>query len=588
MCSIIGVFSKEEIENNFIEHGHSLMQHRGPENSNHLKIKQNVELGHQRLSIIDLSINGNQPMETSDSVIVFNGEIYNYIELREELEKFGIIFTTESDTEVLLKGFEMFGPDFLKKLNGMFSFCFYSKAEEILYLVRDRFGIKPLYYKLDDKTLLFASEIKPLINFSKDVSLNYISVNSYIKDTATDYDSETFFNDIYQVERGQLITVNAEFNIVKKKWYSEIKNNNTYQKKVSNVTEEIENLLIDSIKIRLRSDVPLGITLSGGVDSSVLYCLIREHFDVDITPFTLSHPNKNTDEFDAANNLAKYYGDTSKKILSETDLNINNIKFQLNKLESPIWSFVAQSYQDVYKNIKNSGITVLIEGHGSDELFGGYPYMIFGASTSALRSLKINDFFKYQKASKNSKHESLYIDTDINLKKVIGKYYRGISNILNNKNKFNLLMDEAWEYKILPIVLRTFDRMTMAESLESRAPYLDYRLVEYVKSLPTHQKVSPESSKTPLREILIKYGHDDLANNNKKLGFTSDIEDILNNQKLKDSFKNLLEESNLPKLEIHKIKALELLEDDLKWGSDSEYVAKIVQIFLLVDLFGLK
>ena len=182
--------------------------------------------------------------------------------------------------------------------------------------------------------------------------------------------SETFFKDIYQVERGQLITVNAEFNIVKKKWYSEIKNNNTYQKKVSNVTEEVENLLIDSIKIRLRSDVPLGITLSGGVDSSVLYCLIKEHFDVDITPFTLSHPNKNTDEFDAANNLAKYYGDTSKKILSETDLNINNIKFQLNKLESPIWSFVAQSYQDVYKNIKNSGITVLIEGHGSDELFG--------------------------------------------------------------------------------------------------------------------------------------------------------------------------------------------------------------------------
>ena len=155
-------------------------------------------------------------METSDSVIVFNGEIYNYIELREELEKFGIIFTTESDTEVLLKGFEMFGPDFLKKLNGMFSFCFYSKAEEILYLVRDRFGIKPLYYKLDDKTLLFASEIKPLINISKDVTLNYISVNSYIKDTATDYNSETFFNDIYQVERGQLITVNAEFNIVKK------------------------------------------------------------------------------------------------------------------------------------------------------------------------------------------------------------------------------------------------------------------------------------------------------------------------------------------------------------------------------------
>ena len=276
-----------------------------------------------------------------------------------------------------------------------------------------------------------------------------------------------------------------------------------------------------------------------------------------------------------------------KKYSSETDLNINNIKFQLNKLESPIWSFVAQSYQDVYKNIKNSGITVLIEGHGSDELFGGYPYMIFGASISTTL-IKINDFFKYQKASKNSKHESLYIDKDINLKKVIGKYYRGISNILNNKNKFNLLMDEAWEYKILPIVLRTFDRMTMAESLESRAPYLDYRLVEYVKSLPTHQKVSPESSKTPLREILIKYGHDDLANNNKKLGFTADIEDILNNQKLKDSFKNLLEESNLPKLEIHKIKALELLEDDLKWGSDSEYVAKIVQIFLLVDLFGLK
>jgi len=540
MCSISGYYKLSEeakVLENFFKDSFDLMRHRGPDFEKFIQINSKVSLGHQRLSIIDLHEESNQPFKDETNYISFNGEIFNYKELiKSNLIQYS--FKTESDTEVLIKGLNTYGLDFLNKLNGMFAFAYYSN--QTLYLVRDRFGLKPLYYSIINDVLYFSSEIKPLLKIQEKTILNKKAIKSYLKDTATDYDKETFFQNIFQVQKGTYLKLvnNKPIEIVK--WY----HNNDYQfdeeifNNYNQTISYVEKLITDAIKIRLQSDVPLCMTISGGIDSSLIYTLIKDNLKKDIKLFTFSHNNVQTDELPKVLKLAKLYNDEVEIIKSNTSLNLKSIQSDIYVLESPIWGLHSGAYRDVYKKIKERGFKVVIEGHGGDEQLAGYDFMLEGnlvdniirfnykESKEALNIIYNNKYFK----SKNKLFFSILLILKISLK----LFTKPFSN-----KRLSSIIKWTFDYKILPIVLRTFDRLPMKSSLESRSPYLDYRLVEFFTKMPNSFKVNNIGNKAILREILKKHGKDFIYLDQRKMGFSDDLSYLEKTKKIEKIKKDL-------------------------------------------------
>ena len=269
MCGIYGVIGidAKKYEKIFYEMGKQL-SHRGPDFSGKY-ISNNLLLGHQRLSILDLSKNANQPLRSSNgnSIVSFNGEIYNYLELIDELK----LQKKSGDTKVLIEILEKFEMRALDKLRGMFSFAFHKTISGITYLVRDRFGIKPLYYCQHSNYLFFASEIKPLLKTLQKISPNEKMINDYLNNSLIDHSKETFFKKIYQLEPGSFLKINKKGQIIKKsKWYNLKSKINLNKRKKNDVIENFYEIFKKTIEIHSRSDVKVGLALSGGIDSKII------------------------------------------------------------------------------------------------------------------------------------------------------------------------------------------------------------------------------------------------------------------------------------------------------------------------------
>lgn len=591
MCSIIGYFklNKDKIPHkDFVNFGFELMKHRGPDNEN-FKIYNNesVCLGHQRLSIIDTSSAANQPMESGNDAIIFNGEIYNYSEIKDSTLG-GDNFLTGSDTEVLLKGLQKFGVSFLNQTNGMFAFAYFNSKTQELFLGRDRFGVKPLHYMVEDGILYFSSEIKPLIKIKKVLNKNLAVYKNFISHLATDYNEETFIQDIFQLKGGNYLRCFGN-NFEVKQWYfgSDFMFDESIFKSHSNTIKFTEDLLLDAIGKRLRADVPLCITLSGGLDSAVIYTLIKERLGYTITPFTFVNTDSTLSEIDKVEKLTSQYGDKVNKVYINPVSSVSEIKDSLSYLEFPIWSPSVVAFTSVYDAIAKQGYKVVIEGHGSDEQLGGYPFMVESAILEFMRKGQFFQAWTALKVYRNidwTQKESAPLFASI--KSIV------MRTLLSFVNKdivasFSQCVHVAFNYKILPIVLRAFDRLTMKSTLESRSPFMDYRLVEFFKKMPTKYKVNELGSKAILREILKKYNKDFIYQDQKKIGFGIDAVKLFSVKENYDFLKEYVATFDIKEFNDLKVEAQKVFDKDCVVLADVEKIWKVASLSIINEKYGL-
>lgn len=560
MCGIFGYTDKKNLQHYFFE----LMKHRGPDARDIKKISQ-WTLGHLRLSIIDLDSSSNQPFESDGSTIIYNGEIYNFLELKKKYLS-DYKFKTKSDTEVLIVLLNKFGLDILDELNGMFAFAFINKNKE-LFLVRDRFGVKPIYYTLIDKEFYFASEIKPLIALRSDCNLNNSTIESYFQNKGTDFNEESGYKEIYSIKPGHYISITNDKVSDQNRWYFGFNQNRNYGNK-KQLIDECEEILLNAIKIRCRADVPIAITLSGGVDSTLIYTLIKERLGISIQPFVFKHTNLETDESKLAINLAKKYGD-KPVIVQDPKSSLDNLKKILWYLELPFSHPSAVAFLSTYQEIAKRGYKVVLEGHGSDEQLGGYPYMLHDSVIEALQNSEYKKYILRKKVLLQTHHAGL--GQKISKLQIVRSFLSDLKKIFyGNKVDFNKTIHDSFDYQILPLTLRTFDRLSMSCSLESRMPFMDYKFVEFARKLPVEMKVSEIGSKSILRELLKKYGNEEIYLNKEKIGFSSDIPLLFSDIHLKNFILELVADFDLDNYESIKNKANLNLGDKITWDNYSE------------------
>jgi asparagine synthase (glutamine-hydrolysing) len=536
MCGISGGIrlansKSQEFLYDFTSQAIKRMNHRGPD-SNSMQIFDdgNLCFGHNRLKIIDLSIEAQQPMETDVSVIVFNGEIYNHIEIRNHLSGLGVTFRSNSDTEVLQKFLDLYGTSQLNMLNGMFAFAYFNKQEKSLTLVRDRFGVKPLYYQTKLGCMLFGSEMR-IFSDSDFRKVNMGLVDIFIRDTAADFGSETIYQGLHQVKPGHLIRV-YEGLVTEHCWYQPTSTNGSMNSYEFNL--KFEDTLWNAIELRLACDVPVCLTLSGGLDSSTIYTLIKERSNQKITVFTYDHPGRKTSELARVKSLTDKYGDelivVSDPSISNTS--IKDILEDLEILEFPIWSFSSRAYRQMYQEIASRGFRVVIEGHGGDEILGGYQYMVEGLLLESLRNFRIPSALNTLKTISGLQGKVNIFNLET-FRLLYQQLRLLVSRNLNRKITFYGERIEAVNIKILPIVLRAFDRLSMNYSLESRCPLLDFRVVELCLNAKNVFLMNSSGTKLPMRTILRKYGNLEIANFPEKQGFSSDLESMHQSRQLR-------------------------------------------------------
>ncbi len=558
MCGIVGFINKKENKEKIIKKMADRIEHRGPD-AEGFYIDENIALGHRRLAIIDIN-SGIQPMFNEDKkiVVIFNGEIYNYIELKAELKKKKHKFTTSSDTEVLVHGYEEWGTDLPKKLRGMFAFAIWDKENETLFCARDHFGIKPLYYYKTDEEFLFASEIKSFLDypdFKKELNKSILAAYLSFSFTPT---SETFFKNVYRLDPGTSITIQENQLKIDKYFKLEFNEN---KKEFNKSVEEIASIMKDSVNHHLLSDVEVGSFLSSGIDSSYLVALAKPD-----KTYTVGYDNPKYNEIEYAKNLTDLLGisNTSKKITKEEYLNIlPKIMYHMDEPSSDPAAvalyFVSQ--------LASQEVKVVLSGEGADEFFGGYniyrkdvDMRFYNKIPFCIRHLiaKIASCLPEVKGINFLIRRGMPLEENyIGVNKVFGKNeIKKILKIKNQKsnqeitkpvyeeqkNKSDIVKMQAIDinFWLIKDILQKADRMTMANSLEGRVPFIDTEVFKVASSLPIEYKVTKENTKVALREAAKKVIPNE-SYKKKKLGFPVPLRDWLKEEDFYNEVKNTFE-----------------------------------------------
>ncbi len=500
MCGIAGILGTHPKNVKTIQLMLEAQKHRGPDAMN-IWNDDKVVIGHNRLSIIDLSEQANQPMISNcgDYVIVFNGEIYNYLELKKELAH-EYRFTTTSDTEVLLAAFIKWNSNSLEKLNGMFSFAIWNKKENTFFAARDRFGVKPFYYTFFENQFYFSSEIKTLFAAgipkikNQKVWANYFTFGTY------GLPNETFFEGIQQLRAGHFLDIkvskNLDFSSLKPlMWYDFPERISKLKQLPKEALEErYEALLIEAIRLRLRSDVPLGMNISGGLDSSALINLVHRNLPAqkNMEAFTFYSNNEKYDELPWVNELMKSTPYPLHKVLFDYTQIPELIKKVSDYQDEPFGGFPTLAYSLLFQSAREKGIKVILDGQGMDEAWAGYDYyhnksdsVIQGVTSSPVRpEVLVTEFGNLAERE---------------------VYERPFDNDLQNMQYRDLF------YTKIPRALRFNDRISMMHSTELREPFLDYRLVELAFAQSSEMKFKNRQTKWLLRDLVKDYLGDTVA-----------------------------------------------------------------------------
>lgn len=543
MCGITGIFHFDKnhaVDNNRLKVMTDIIRHRGPDGEGFF-IKNNIGLGHRRLSIIDLST-GDQPMFNEDKSIalVLNGEIYNYIELREELIKLGHSFRTTSDTEVVIRAYQEWGIECQNKFNGMWALALWDEKHQQLFLSRDRIGEKPLNYAVFDNTLVFSSEIKSLFTYGipKEIRPELIEIYLVLTNIPG---PDTFYKNIFKLKPGHFIIANSDGFQEHKYWdLPEIDEKNMLKNK-SAIYEEFAYLFEDSVKIRMRADVPFGAFLSGGLDSSSIVALMSQNSTHPIETFTIGFPQKDFDESHLAQLVADKFKTNHHLGTVHPDSLEDAIKRAVFHFDEPFGdSSAIPTYQvSEFAKVK---VKMVLTGDGGDEVLSGYnsyagiklsgiinqfPLLAQKGFANSAKFLATN--FKGSVRYKLNKIESVLATAHYPFSKRIAnktaylpltkikELTAPIKNVIKiedhldelvgkipYKDDFYKLMYLNFKYNLPDDYLVKVDRMSMANSLETRAPFLDYRLIEFMVKVDKNVKMQGWERKSVLRNTIGK------------------------------------------------------------------------------------
>ena len=538
MCGIAGIISlnNSKIDPIVVENVKRSLEHRGPDHSSHKFINDSTCLIHTRLSIIDLNDRSNQPFQSNDQryTIIFNGEIYNYKELRKELETNGYKFITNGDTEVLLQGYIEYEEKILDKIRGQFAFVIYDNKAGELFIARDRIGIKPLYYSINDSWILFASEMKSielskLIKFEPDID----SYLAYLRHLCVPAD-RTGHKNIYKLEPGQFIRINKNGLISKKIYWDPFKfsvNNDLNEKTVG---DELERLLKESVAYRKVSDVEVGLFLSGGLDSSLLGKLMKQNTDSALKAFNVDY-EESFEGYRGELKEAKFASNEIGINLYEEKINFENFKEIFDNYafyqDDLIGDEVGIPLYFLGQATKFSGIKVVQVGEGADELFYGYDHWN--------RLLKLSNYKKPY--SSHNKKFSKFTNHRLNL---LSNLFSGYTTFAGGALGFNLAeinkliskdisidsgliryADDLWQdyfsskdaklskwmtlidlkVRLPELLLMRMDKLVMQSGVEARVPFLDHKLIEFVLTIPEELLISDYSGKTLLKKVARNY-----------------------------------------------------------------------------------
>jgi asparagine synthase (glutamine-hydrolysing) len=563
MCGICGIINLtgSPADEQLLKPMMRSMKHRGPDDEGTFT-EGNVALGFVRLSIIDLSSAGHQPMLSDDGnlVLIFNGEIYNYLEIKDELIKLGHHFKSRTDTEVLLHAYQEWGSDCMDRLNGMWAFVIYDRLEKKVFISRDRVGVKPFYYFNNGEKFIFASEIPPILSILPvKPSADYQSIFDFLVFNRTDQTELTFFDGIKKLQHGcQLTIVNNELQI--NKWY-DLK---TKLHDPFNNPQEFRELLSESIKLRLRSDVPVGVCLSGGIDSSsIVSILLKDHNKHDLNTFSAVYGEGN-------------HGDESKFIEEFRPLltNMFFISPDANTLYEDIQNFVRAHAEPIsstspYVQFKvmelaKGKAVVMLDGQGADEQLAGYHYFfglyfkeLLAKGNLPLLSRELTSYLKQHKSAYGLKaflyflvpnqyrtglrvREKGYINEEF-----VKQYQSGnaISHSLYASKSLKEGLIDHFEYK-LEHLMKWEDRNSMWYSIEAREPFLDYRIIERTLALPSDQKIRNGTTKFIFREAMKGTLPEAIRLRRDKMGFDNPQAEWFRTRPFQELVSEVLESGN--------------------------------------------
>ena len=539
------------------------IRHRGPDDHG-LFVENNVGLGFQRLAILDLSPAGHQPMLSNDGnyVIVFNGEIFNYVELKAELRN-AYDFKSGTDTEVILAAYQVWGEACLDKFNGMFAFAILNRRTGEVFMARDRFGVKPFYYYQTDDVFIFSSEIKAILPLLKDVSPHHPVVYDYLRYNRTDHTENTFFKNVFKLQHGGTIKI-SNGHVAFNRWY--VLSEKVNHKPVN--AEEYKALLIDAIRLRLRSDVPLGVCLSGGIDSSAIASLLVKEFGLtELNTFSAVYgKNEPTDESNFIDEFKPFIRNmyyTSPN----ADTFFNDYERFVEAHNEPVPD-TSPYVQFKVMELAKKHVTVTIDGQGADEQLGGYHYFFGSYYVELLRKFKIPrlvaenfhylkdhrslnslKYFAYYLAPSSGQRMIDYKRTPSLSKQFLGEMEAAsaLGEMLYRPSSLQQSFLQHFDHK-LEHLLRWEDLNSMHFSIEARVPFLDYRLVERTLSLPAEDVIRKGTTKYILREALKGVLPDKIYHRRDKKGFSNPRDKWFRTPKFQELITSILHSKSFAEL----------------------------------------
>jgi asparagine synthase (glutamine-hydrolysing) len=514
-----------------IQEMNSVISHRGPDHCGIFEASPDVALSLSRLAILDPTTSGNQPMTYQGCTIAYNGEVYNYQELREELEGHGYKFDSTTDTEVVLKGYIEYGSEFLKRLNGIIALVIFDETTETLTLFRDRLGIKPLYYYQTEYGLIISSEIAPIRDVFEefDYTIDAIAANSYL--TSRTIKSESLFEEINAVPPGYLLRYDLESYSLEREQLVDVFNGisvHSYRRRSQvneeTLVDELDHLLNEVVKRQLVADVPVAAICSGGVDSSLLAAIAAQYTkNLDLYHVSVAHP-----EFDEREH--------AEKVADYLDLDLHVEKLDSHRFNSRLDDCIYHNGLPpvhintvgmglIFERVREDGVKVLLTGEGADELFGGY-----GRYKGFYYLMQLNRFNFLAHLLKRLPNGEQLPFTFLNSKEAIlnnfltDRYSLNEANIVSRERQTKLDSVESLyshiedSYKrtsmsymaselmhFLPPLLRRTDRMSMRRSVEARVPYLDNEMIDFGLNLPHRYKIYRGETKYLLKKVAERY-----------------------------------------------------------------------------------
>jgi len=557
MCGIAGFWNLngEPVSQALLECFTDMIAHRGPDgNGFYVDTDANLGLGHRRLAILDTSDSGKQPMSYGNGRywIIFNGEIYNFLELRDELKNLGYQFFTEADTEVVMAAYDKWGEDCQLRFNGMWAFVLWDSQEKRLFLSRDRFGVKPLMYFFDGVHFAFASEMKAFLaldyfpaEFDPEMVSASLSDSKLIEGT-----ERCLLRDLKRLLGGYCLTINQQGDFSKRRWWNTLDHLETVSASYDEQVERYRELFLDACRIRMRSDVPIGTALSGGLDSSSIVCGMRhiryagnagDRLANDWQrAFVATYPGSVIDERKYADEVIKKTG--AQPVYCEINPGMYLENFERFLFQFEEISDIHLGPYVVHKAQREHGVVVTLDGHGGDEALTGYPWHITSALNDSLSSLsfrRAGELLDTMKKLELFPQEQFYWRS---VRDISGRLYHKVfkkeSNWLvqspaefyspayeedapriRERDTLFRRLYRDFHFTELPTNLRDFDRLSMAHGVEVRSPFMDWRLITFTFSLPSTSKLGDGFTKRILRDALKGILPEPIRQRTRKLGF---------------------------------------------------------------------